>query len=94
MTSPRRRRLSEQQIELAMRAIPEDPTAEVIAVQPGAAKDGLALVTVDYLGAELALRYDVAYTPAIGHVVVLGRNAGDLYIKCRLGGYPPNAGSS
>ena len=87
-------RFAQQQRELAAREVPEDPTAVVTNVQPGAATDQLALVTVDYLGAPMRLRYLTSYTPVIGHVVVLGRSGGDWYIKGRMGGFPPATGGA
>jgi uncharacterized iron-regulated membrane protein len=89
---PGRQRLAQQQIDRALEEIPEDPTAVVTQVQPGAARDGLALVTVNYLGATLRVRYLTQYTPVVGHLVVLRRNGGDLYILGRLGGYTPLGG--
>jgi len=89
-----RQRFAQQQIDAAARSVPEDPSAVVTAVQAGAATDGLALVTVTYLGAKMQFRYLTSYTPVVGHQVVLGRTGGDWYIKGRLGGFPPIPGGA
>lgn len=57
-------------------------------VEPGAAKDGNPLVTVDYYGTPVYATYGAHYTPAIGHVVFVA-NAQPRVILCRLIGTPP-----
>lgn len=66
----------------------ELPSATVVAVTPGAAADGNALVTVRYLGADLKLPYMAHYTPGVGHKVTLGRVGGTWVIFGRVIGFP------
>lgn len=68
--------------------LPELPKATVTAVTPGGASDGNALVTVDYLGSTLQFGYLSSYTPAVGHVVALGRIGGNWTILGRPIGHP------
>jgi hypothetical protein len=89
VTTPGVRRFAQQQIDRALTAIPDDPVATVTAVQSGAGQGGIATVTVNYFGASLsAVPYLASYTPAVGHIVVLGRSGGQLYIRGRLVGFP------
>jgi len=91
-----RDRFARQQLEQRARALDavELPVATVTAVQAGASLDGIALATVDYLGASLKVPYLTSYTPVVGHVVAMTRHAGNWLILGRPGGFPPLTGGS
>ena len=97
MTAPTggRRRFTQQAIAQAAQTppIPDLPMADVVGVQAGAAAGGLALVTVNYLGATLPALYGTWYTPVVGHRVMVVKAGGVLTILGRPGGFPPIAGS-
>lgn len=61
---------------------------EVTAVDPGASVDGVALVTVDWLGTESYATYGDHYTPVVGHVVLMARTQ-PMAILLHLVGTPP-----
>jgi len=58
--------------------------AEVVNVQPGAAADGTALVTVLWQGAHITARYCERYTPTVGHTVLIAHSDDTVYIIDRL----------
>lgn len=78
----------------AAETIPELPSATVKRVQPNASKDGVALVTIDYFGAELPATYVSQYTPTVGDRVTVARVGGLIQILGRPVGFPPNAGGN
>lgn len=61
----------------------------VLAVTPGGASDGNALITVDWRGGSyLAAGYDAAYTPAVGHRIKCVVIADQIHIDGRVIGQP------
>lgn len=60
----------------------------VTAVTAGAAADGNALVTVNCDGTITAAAYNAAYTPVVGHVVLLAVQGASRTILCRVVGTP------
>jgi hypothetical protein len=66
------------------------PEPGVIAtVTPGAASDGNALATVTYNGATQEAAYLAAYTPTVGHnVLLLVTSTGSVVILGRILGTP------
>ena len=64
--------------------------AQVATVQAGAAKDGNALVAVDWLGKRVTVTYGDHYTPTVGDVVLMARTQPPSIIQ-RLIGTPPAA---
>lgn len=77
-----------QQIAQAARDTPELPQAVVQSIATGAGSDGGDVVTVTYRGTAIKVPHNSAYTPAVGHVVLLARSAGTWVILCRLSGFP------
>jgi hypothetical protein len=84
-----RRRLAAHLLKPHTADIPDWPVATVTAITVGGGTDGLDLVTVNYAGSSLKLSHFTHYTPAVGHVVALGRSGGSWIILGRLGGFPP-----
>jgi hypothetical protein len=76
----------------ALEATPDLPPATVIDVTPNASDDGVALVTVDYLGAELPVAYVAQYTPVVGDRVLVLKVGGLLTILGRPVGFPQTTG--
>jgi hypothetical protein len=68
--------------------------ADVVQVEPGAARGGLALVHVDYLGSRQYATYLTQYTPTVGDRVLVVKAGGVLTILGRPGGFLPPPGSS
>lgn len=78
--------LADSILAAAAQQCPLQP-ATVVSVTPGAAKDGNALVTVNYKGRELKASYGAHYTPAVGHAVLVALTQ-PLSIIQRLIGTP------
>lgn len=78
----------------AAESIPDLPVATVAALTPGASADGVALVTVTYLGAQLPATYLAHYTPVVGDRVAVARVGGLLTILGRPVGFPPTTGAN
>lgn len=62
--------------------------AVVSHVTPGGASDGNALVAVTWRSTEVLVAYAAAYTPVVGHVVLLNIQPPSLVIICRVIGTP------
>jgi hypothetical protein len=62
--------------------------ATVHSVTAGAAADGNALATVTWRGAQYQAAYPAAYTPVVGHTVLLLIQPPQLAILCRVIGTP------
>ena len=63
---------------------------QVVNVAAGAAADGNALVTVDWMGTQVKASYGSHYTPAVGHVVLLARTQPPAILQ-HLIGTPPTS---
>lgn len=83
------RRFVLQQLDQQSAANPSElPLAVVKSVVAGGAADSNALVTVTYMGTDLALPYFSHYTPVVGHKVGLVKYGGVWTIIGRPIGFP------
>lgn len=62
--------------------------AVVYSVTPGGASDGNALAVVTWRGIQQSVAYSAAYTPVVGHTVLLNIQPPSLVIICRVIGTP------
>lgn len=62
--------------------------AVVYSVTAGAATDGNALCVVTWRGIQTPVAYAAAYTPVVGHTVLLNVQPPSLVILCRVIGKP------
>lgn len=86
------KRLADQIATASAPAAKLDPVAVVTNVAAGAAADGNALVTVDWMGDSYQASYLNTYTPVVGHVVriewLASNGTGQLLILGRIIGTP------
>lgn len=62
--------------------------AVVYSVTAGAASDGNALCVVTWRGVNVSVAYSAAYTPVVGHTVLVNVQPPSLVILCRVIGTP------
>ncbi|MGI5144786.1 hypothetical protein ACQEVC_45465 [Plantactinospora sp. CA-294935] len=62
--------------------------ATVVAVAPGAASDGNALLTVEWRGAEVDAAYGAKYTPTVGDTVLVVVQPPSLLVVDQVIGTP------